>query len=87
MAVSELLLQSVRDAIRVFPAWPANQDARFENLRAQGGFLVGAVQKGGSVVKIEVISTVGGTLRLLDPWTGRIVEHETTVGERMAFTP
>jgi len=68
MAVSELLLQSVRDVIRVFPAWPAAQDARFENLRAQGGFLVSARQSGGRVAGLEITSTAGGPLRLMSPF-------------------
>jgi hypothetical protein len=68
MAVSELLLQSVRDAIRVFPAWPADRDARFENLRTQGGFLVSARQTGGRIAALEVHSTVGGPLRLVSPF-------------------
>jgi hypothetical protein len=37
MCVSELLLQSVGDVIRVFPAWPADKSARFADLRAQSG--------------------------------------------------
>lgn len=68
MAVSELLLQSVHDVIRVFPAWPAAQDARFENLRTQGGFLVSAYHTGGRTTRLEVHSTVGGKLRLATPF-------------------
>ena len=68
MAVSELLLQSVGDIIRVFPAWPKDKPARFENLRAQGGFLVSAEQAGGKIPHVKVTSTVGGKLRLLSPW-------------------
>ena len=58
----------MHDIIRVFPAWPKEQDARFVTLRAQGGFLVSAEQKAGQVRHVEVISTVGGNLRLLAPW-------------------
>jgi hypothetical protein len=84
--VTEFLMQSVGDIIRVFPCWPKEQDARFANLRAQGGFLVSAEQKDGKVTKLEITSTVGGTLRLLNPWTGKIVEHATQPGQRLAFT-
>ena len=70
MAVSELLLQSVGDIIRVFPAWPKVKDASFRDLRAQGGFLVSAGQAGGKIVSLEIVSTVGGRLRLLSPWAG-----------------
>ena len=68
MAVSELLLQSVADVLRVFPAWPKDKDARFQDLRAQGGFLVSAAASGGKVGPIAITSTVGGKLRLLSPW-------------------
>ncbi|MFH1921583.1 MAG: glycoside hydrolase family 95-like protein [Planctomycetota bacterium] len=68
MAVSELLLQSVGDVIRIFPAWPKDRDARFENLRAQGGFLVSAEQKDGQSAQVAITSTVGGPLRLVNPW-------------------
>lgn len=68
MAVSELLLQSVGDVIRLFPAWPADRDAAFRDLRAQGGFLVSAEQNGGRTIALTVTSTAGGPLRLLSPW-------------------
>ncbi len=96
--VDELLMQSVGDIIRVFPCWPDDVDARFSRLRAQGGFLVTAEQKDGEVVRLEVTSTVGGTLRLLSPWEGitaggkvitpderGIVTIETEAGEVITF--
>jgi hypothetical protein len=83
--VTELLLQSVGDIIRVFPAWPADKDASFSTLPAQGGFLVTAKQIDGHVVKLEITSTVGGRLRLLDPWTGKLIERTTKPGETVEF--
>jgi hypothetical protein len=68
MAVSELLLQSAGGAVRVFPAWPAEKDARFVRLRTQGGFLISAEQEKGEVKQIAVTSTAGGTFRLVSPW-------------------
>ncbi len=93
--VSEFLLQSVDDpstssgpgTVRVFPCWPKERDAQFANLRAQGGFLVSAEQKGGRVVRVGVTSTVGGRLRLVDPWSGKVVERDTRAGEALAFAP
>lgn len=84
--VSELLLQSVGDTLRLFPAWPKNRDAKFIRLRAQGGFLVSAEQKAGRVEKLEILSTVGGRLRYLDPWTGQVVERDTLPGQSLVFT-
>lgn len=75
MAVSELLLQSVGDVVRVFPAWPAYRDADFHDLRAQGGFLVSAQHKGGKTVAVTVTSTVGGRLRLSSPWPAICVQR------------
>lgn len=84
--ITEFLMQSVGDIIRVFPCWPKEQDAKFSNLRAQGGFLVSAEQKDGELTKLEITSTVGGRLRLLSPWSGQIVERVTQPGQRLAFT-
>jgi hypothetical protein len=82
-AISEFLVQSVDNVIRVFPCWPKEKDAKFECLRAQGGFLVSAEQKAGKVVRLEITATVGGRLRLLSPWTGKLVERDTRPGERI----
>jgi hypothetical protein len=68
MAIGELLLQSVDNVIRVFPAWPQERDATFKDLRAQGGFLVSASQVKGRIKELKITSTVGGRLRLLSPW-------------------
>ena len=68
MAIGELLVQSVGDVIRVFPAWPKERDASFTDLLAQGGFLVSAEQSDGQIKRLAVTSTVGGRLRLLSPW-------------------
>jgi alpha-L-fucosidase 2 len=83
MAVGELLIQSVDGIVRVFPAWPKEKSARFENLRAVGGFLVSAEQAGGEVREVQVFSTVGGRLRLLSPWPAAAVKHS----DRMAPVP
>jgi len=66
--VNEFLLQSVGRKIRVFPCWPADKDARFSGLRAEGGFIVSAERKAGKVVKLEIVSPNGGKLQLLSPW-------------------
>ncbi|MBT3201926.1 MAG: hypothetical protein HN350_18655 [Phycisphaerales bacterium] len=68
MAVSELLIQSVGDIIRIFPAWPKDTPAQFVDLRTQGGFLVSASQTDGEVRELRIVATVGGKLRLLSPW-------------------
>lgn len=86
MVLSELLLQSVDDVIRVFPAWPRHRDARFERLRTQGGFLVSSSLGAGEVESIEVESTVGGTLQLVSPWP-RIAAQTSTEPTARPLTP
>ncbi len=81
--VSELLLQSVWDIFRIFPAWPKEKDGEFANLRAEGGFLVSARQSGGKITRLEILATVGGKLRLLSPWpTIRVGNRKLTADER-----
>ena len=85
MAVNELLLQSVADVVRVFPAWPRDKPARFHQLRAQGGFLVSAACEKGTVGPVVVESTAGGRLRLLSPWRG--IEAVGPDGRTLPLTP
>lgn len=66
--ISELLIQSVGDIVRVFPAWPPEKDAIFSDLRAKGGYLVSSEIRNKSVQSIKVKSTAGGIFKLLIPW-------------------
>jgi hypothetical protein len=66
--INEFLLQSVGNKIRLFPCWPANEDARFSELRAQGGFVVSAEFKDGRVTSATITSDAGKELSLLSPW-------------------
>lgn len=68
MAVSELLLQSVDDVIRIFPALAAGTGAGFTNLRSQGGFLISAAGSPEALKSLQVHSLYGGPLRLASPW-------------------
>lgn len=68
MAISELLLQSVDDIIRIFPAVSAENRVSFVNLRAQGGFLISAEKSVSNVEKLQIKSLYGGELKLLSPW-------------------
>ncbi|MFH1738436.1 MAG: hypothetical protein ABIH23_05465, partial [bacterium] len=68
MAVSELLLQSVDDTLRLFPALAPGCRAQFTDLCAQGGFLVTAAGSADAVDSLRIKCPYGGTLRLLSPW-------------------
>ena len=85
LAINELLLQSVADVVRVFPAWPLDKPAHFRRLRAQGGFLISAACEHGKVGPVWVESTAGGRLRLLSRWPAiEVVFHE---GGTRSLTP
>jgi len=59
-SVLEMLMQSWGGKIRVFPALPTEwKDACFDDLRAEGGFLVSASMKNKQLEWIKVTSTTG----------------------------
>lgn len=64
-AVHDMLLQSWGGRVRLFPAvsekWP---DASFDQLRAEGGFVVSAERKAGETVSGTMRATVDGELCL-----------------------
>jgi hypothetical protein len=66
--MQEMMLQSWDGALRVFPAWPRNVEARFEDFRAQGAFLVTASWKQGQIGELRIHSEKGGVCRLYEPW-------------------
>ncbi|MBN2294329.1 MAG: glycoside hydrolase N-terminal domain-containing protein [Pirellulales bacterium] len=73
-AVHEMLLQSWGGTVRVFPAVSKRwADVAFEDLRAEGGFQVSAVRKGGKTRSVRVRSDKGCLLRLRDPFAGEKV--------------
>ena len=83
--ITEFLIQSVNNIIRIFPSWPENKDAEFSDLRARGGFLVSAVQKDGKIDGLTIESTAGGELKLVSPWSSISVKYED--GSVKSLTP
>lgn len=66
--VHELLLQCHADEIEVFPALPDSwSNVSFENLRAEGAFLISASQQDGFPQKVKVVAEKGGILRIRLP--------------------
>lgn len=85
--VQEMLLQSHTDTLRIFPAIPGDwKDVSFENLRAQGAFLVSAERKDGKVVSVKIESEKGKDLLLVSPFDGELIQRKTKVGERIMLT-
>jgi alpha-L-fucosidase 2 len=79
-AVHEMLMQSwsatpgVRDTevIRIFPATSSRwRDASFEDLRAEGGYLVSARRVGGATAWFRIKASRSGVLRVRDNFGGR----------------
>jgi alpha-L-fucosidase 2 len=63
--LQEMLIQSHTGAIHVFPAIPKDwQAVGFDQLRAEGAFLVSAKVKNGSLFNIDIKSEMGGILKL-----------------------
>lgn len=60
--IQEMLLQSHDDLIRLFPAVPDSwREVSFNNLRAEGAFLITAVRSNGRLREVRVNSEQGGT--------------------------
>ncbi len=57
--VNEMLMQSHEGIIRLFPCWDKNMNASFENLRADGAFLVSSELKNGQVESLKIKSLRG----------------------------
>ncbi len=64
-ALIEMLVHTRNGVTHVFPAVPARwKDVSFTNVRVEGGFLVSAIKKNGTVVSVHITATQAGTLRL-----------------------
>jgi alpha-L-fucosidase 2 len=72
VVINECLLQSYTGELRLFPNWPAGEDAAFQDLRAVGAFLVSASIAHGQVEWVRVSAEAGGSLRVINPWAGRV---------------
>ncbi len=57
--INEMLMQSYEGIIRIFPCWDKKMNASFENLRADGAFLVSAENKDGKVTSLKIKSLKG----------------------------
>jgi alpha-L-fucosidase 2 len=66
--LNSMLLQSHEGVIKLFPVWFTDKPAHFKRLRAKGAFLVSSEYSNGEVTFIEVISEVGKTCTLKNPW-------------------
>ena len=85
--LNEMLLQSHRGLLRVFPAMPHNLDAMF-TLWAEGGFTVTSEMLHGEIRYVAIHSERGEVCCLADPWPGETaalrIGHSYCEFERVA---
>jgi alpha-L-fucosidase 2 len=74
--VQELLLQSRSGYIQVFPAVPQSwATVSFNNLRAEGAFLVSGYKENGVPTKVKVYAEKAGILRIKLPFKTYVVKN------------
>ena len=73
-AINSMLLQSHDNIIRVFPVWIKDQDARFDDLRACGAFLVSSEYKRGRGTEVDLQSEAGRPCRMVNPFNSQACE-------------
>jgi alpha-L-fucosidase 2 len=70
-ALQEMLLQSWGDRIRIFPAMPSEwREAVFNDLRAEGAFLVSAERRDGQTRWVRIKSLAGAVCRVRPGFNG-----------------
>lgn len=80
--LQEMLLQSHRGIIEVFPAIPESwKDVSFRQLRARGGFLVSAAMTGGRPAALEIQAEHGGACAVRLPDGSEIETPNLRPGE------
>lgn len=67
LALNEMALQSHQGVVRIFPDWDTRLNCAYENLRADGAFLVSAEIQSGKVLYAKIVAEKGGTLRVVYP--------------------
>ena len=77
--LASMFLQSYQTNIHLFPDWPANQSAAFGNFNACGGFLVSSAITLGKPNYVQIESTAGQPLKLVNPWPGSPVHSVSNI--------
>jgi hypothetical protein len=80
-AIAELLVQCRADAIHVVAALPRRwRDLKFDGIRTEGAFLVGATVEAGKIRQVRVTSLAGGEARLMV--AGQLRRRQLRAGQR-----
>ena len=78
--LQEMLLQSYAGFIEIMPAVPAEwKDISFENLRAEGAFLVDAKKENGQIDEIKIVAEKGGITKLKLPFKTFFVKSKKDI--------
>ena len=78
--LQEMLLQSYAGFIEIMPAVPPEwKDISFENLRAEGAFLVNAKKENGLMDEIKIVAEKGGKTKLKLPFKTFLVASKKGV--------
>ena len=67
--LNEMVMQSYDGTLRIFPVWDRRIDCSFENLRADGAFLVSASMRNGKTEKVKIFSEKGRQLKIKNPFS------------------
>lgn len=74
LTINEMLLQSYEGRVRIFPNWNHKRDAKFNNLRAYGAFVISSSLKNGRVEYVKLQSEKGRDCEMENPWPGKAVK-------------
>ena len=86
VTINMMLCTGHQDVLRVFHVWPKDLDAAFENLRAEGAFLVSSRLRGGRVEFVDITSERGRKCTFENPWPGQQVTVTRADGKSATAT-
>lgn len=86
-SITYLLLQSWGGVVRPFPAMPARwKNASFQNLTAEGAFVVSGEWKDGKPAKLTIHSKKGNPCTLTNPWKTKTLTVTASDGKKADLT-
>ena len=68
--LSQMFQQSFQGTIHIFPNWPKTENASFGNIPACGGFLLASSEQSGNVQYVQITSTEGSPVTMINPMGG-----------------
>ncbi|MBI9015837.1 MAG: hypothetical protein JEZ07_01115 [Phycisphaerae bacterium] len=85
-------LSRSESVIRLFPVWPRNINAQFENIRCWGAFLVSSLLVDQKIQYVKLYSEAGRECTMVNPWPEKKVDvfrdgqrYQTLQGEKFSF--